>query len=356
MNKNPFSLYDFLGYLFPGLLTILIIFYMKSIIDTTEVEDFISFSKFMNTFTNGTNLQWWKSTMVLIVLSYVLGHIIAYFSSVSIEYFANKNFKYPSYYLLNNENRKYKDYLKTYFFDEVQFEKYRLVRTTVFFKIEKIRERKGYGKLLWRIILFIGLFPITGFFFSLGIFTGLNNLKVLSVTSVRFDEYFGFTDQEVRRMLEYYGLSGKYDTVKQWYDGYRFGNVDVYCPWDVISYCDELTDDPSAGPKDYWSNTSSNDVVRRLLEKSTAAMRDDIERLISGESVTKEVNEELTYNDLYSRAENVWSVLFTTGYLTQRGKADGEFRRLAIPNREIQNIFMNQIREWMPDAGKQWSR
>lgn len=179
------------------------------------------------------------------------------------------------------------------------------------------------------------------------IFTGLNNLKVLSVTSVRFDEYFGFTDQEVRRMLEYYGLSGKYDTVKQWYDGYRFGNVDVYCPWDVISYCDELTDDPSAGPKDYWSNTSSNDVVRRLLEKSTAAMRDDIERLISGESVPKEVNEELTYNDLYSRAENVWSVLFTTGYLTQRGKADGEFRRLAIPNREIQNIFMNQIREWM---------
>lgn len=178
MNKNPFSLYDFLGYLFPGLLTILIIFYMKSIIDTTEVEDFISFSKFMNTFTNGTNLQWWKSTMVLIVLSYVLGHIIAYFSSVSIEYFANKNFKYPSYYLLNNENRKYKDYLKTYFFDEVQFEKYRLVRTTVFFKIEKIRERKGYGKLLWRIILFIGLFPITGFFFSLGIFTGLNKFIV----------------------------------------------------------------------------------------------------------------------------------------------------------------------------------
>ena len=151
---------------------------MKSIIDTTEVEDFISFSKFMNTFTNGTNLQWWKSTMVLIVLSYVLGHIIAYFSSVSIEYFANKNFKYPSYYLLNNENRKYKDYLKTYFFDEVQFEKYRLVRTTVFFKIEKIRERKGYGKLLWRIILFIGLFPITGFFFSLGIFTGLNKFIV----------------------------------------------------------------------------------------------------------------------------------------------------------------------------------
>ena len=179
------------------------------------------------------------------------------------------------------------------------------------------------------------------------IFTGLNNLKVLSVTSVRFDEYFGFTDSEVRDILDYYGQSEKYPLVKEWYDGYRFGNVDVYCPWDVISYCDELTDDPETEPKDYWSNTSSNDVVKHFLENATTGTRDDIERLISGEAVVKEINEELTYNDLYRETENVWSILFTTGYLTQRGKSSGNVRQLAIPNREILNIFMTQIRDWI---------
>lgn len=179
------------------------------------------------------------------------------------------------------------------------------------------------------------------------IFTGLNNLKVLSVTSVRFDEYFGFTDSEVRDILNYYGQSEKYPLAKEWYDGYRFGNVDVYCPWDVISYCDELIDDPETEPKDYWSNTSSNDVIKHFLENATTATKDDIERLISGETVVKEINEELTYNDLYRETENVWSILLTTGYLTQRGKSSGNVRQLAIPNREILNIFMTQIRDWI---------
>ena len=179
------------------------------------------------------------------------------------------------------------------------------------------------------------------------IFTGLNNPKILSITSVRFDEYFGFTDSEVREMLHYYGLDEKYETFRDWYDGYRFGNVDVYCPWDVISYCDELTDDPSAEPKEYWSNTSGNDVVKKLLEKATADTRDDIERLIAGETVTKEIDEDLTYKELYDKLENVWSVLFTTGYLTQREKGSGNMRNLVIPNREVRNIFMTQIREWI---------
>ena len=178
------------------------------------------------------------------------------------------------------------------------------------------------------------------------IFTGLNNPKVLSITSVRFDEYFGFTDSEVKEMLEYYDLSGAYDAIKSWYDGYRFGNVDVYCPWDVISYCDELTDDPTAQPKDYWSNTSSNDVVRHFIEKIDDGLtKSEIEALLAGETVTKEIHEELTYNQLYSSIGNIWSVLFTTGYLTHRGKPDGKRFKLMIPNMEIRNIFAEQIME-----------
>lgn len=179
------------------------------------------------------------------------------------------------------------------------------------------------------------------------IFTGLNNLKVLSITSPRFNEYFGFTDGEVREMLEYYGLSFKYDTVREWYDGYRFGNAEVYCPWDVISYCDELTDDPLTEPKDYWSNTSSNHVIKRFLKMANANTRDEIERLIAGEPILKAINEGLTYKELYDNIDHVWSVLFTTGYLTQKGNAKGELRQLVIPNREIHNIFMTQIRDWM---------
>lgn len=157
------------------------------------------------------------------------------------------------------------------------------------------------------------------------IFTGLNNLKVLSVTSVKFDEYFGFTDEEVKEMLAYYELTDSYGTVKEWYDGYRFGNVDVYCPWDVINYIDELKDDKTLAPKNYWSNTSSNDVVRHFIEKVGQGLtKREMEALIAGESVEKEIRQELTYDQLYDSVDNIWSVLFTTGYLTQRGKPEGE--------------------------------
>ncbi len=178
------------------------------------------------------------------------------------------------------------------------------------------------------------------------VFTGLNNLKVLSITTVRFDEYFGFTDQEVQNLLAYYGLEDKYETIKNWYDGYRFGNADVYCPWDVIRYCDELTDDRAAEPKDYWTNTSSNDIVRHFLQAMGSRLaKSEMEALIAGETVEKEIHEDLTYNRLYDSADNLWSVLFMTGYLTYRGKPQGKRYQLAIPNREIRNIFTEQIME-----------
>ena len=152
------------------------------------------------------------------------------------------------------------------------------------------------------------------------IFTGLNNPKILSITTVRFDEYFGFTDREVREILEYYGFEDKYELMKEWYDGYRFGNVEVYCPWDVISYCDELLDDPDAVPRDYWSNTSGNDVVKHFVEMiDSKGTKGELEALAAGETVEKEIREDLTYDRLYESAENIWSVLFATGYLTQRG-------------------------------------
>ena len=178
------------------------------------------------------------------------------------------------------------------------------------------------------------------------IFTGLNNMKVLSVTDVRFDEYFGFTDHDVRELLQYYGLSEHYEAVKEWYDGYRFGNVSVYCPWDVISYCDHLCADPTIQPEDYWSNTSSNSIVRRFIDKANKQTKDEIERLIAGESIVKEIKQELTYNELDRTIDHLRSVLFMTGYLTQRGREDGKNYRLAIPNLEIRELFITKIREW----------
>ena len=177
------------------------------------------------------------------------------------------------------------------------------------------------------------------------IFTGLNNFEVLSVADVRFDEYFGFTDQEVRKLLEYYHLSDKYQQVKEWYDGDQFGNVEVYCPWDVMNYCVTLLADPNAEPQNYWINTSSNEVVRRFIRESdnSGTIRREIEGLVAGECIIKELHQELTYEDMYQTVDNIWSVLFTTGYLTQRGRSEGNIFRLAIPNREIRNIFTTQI-------------
>lgn len=182
------------------------------------------------------------------------------------------------------------------------------------------------------------------------IFTGLNNLKVLSIAEVQFDEAFGFTDREVREMLEYYGLSEHYEEIREWYDGYQFGNVEVYCPWDVINYCDALRADQDAQPKNYWSNTSSNEAVRRFIQESDkAAVRREIERLVAGEIITKEIHQELTYKDMYASLDNLWSVLFTTGYLTQRGKPEGNRFQLAIPNMEIRNIFTAQIMDFFKE-------
>ena len=182
------------------------------------------------------------------------------------------------------------------------------------------------------------------------IFTGLNNLKVRSVTDVRFDEYFGFTDPEVRMLFDYYGFTDSYDTAKKWYDGYRFGNVEVYCPWDVLNYCDSLLDDKDAQPENYWMNTSSNDAVKRFMEESAnAATKRDIESLVVGGVITKEIHQELTYPEIYETIDNIWSLLFTTGYLTKQGKAEGRQMKLAIPNLEIRDIFVTQIMEFFKE-------
>ena len=183
------------------------------------------------------------------------------------------------------------------------------------------------------------------------IFTGLNNLKVLSISDTRFDEYFGFTDLEVRDILEYYGLSEKYDAVKEWYDGYRIGKKNIYCPWDVVNYCDDLIADPELPPKNYWLNTSGNSVVRRFIEQTTnTTIKREIERLINGEYVEKTIREDLTYQDMYSSTDNIWSLLYMTGYLTQQGKSDGNLLRLVIPNREIRSIFALQIMEFFKES------
>ena len=182
------------------------------------------------------------------------------------------------------------------------------------------------------------------------IFTGLNNFNVLSVTSVQFDEYFGFTNEEVKEMLKYFDLSQHYDTVKEWYDGYLFGKQAVYCPWDVISYCKNLCADSSAMPEDYWSNTSSNSIVRRFIDKSGKQTKEEIERLIAGEAIVKEIKQELTYNEFDKSIDHLWSVLFTTGYLTKRKRVDSRKYELMIPNREIRELFILQIQEWFADT------
>lgn len=184
------------------------------------------------------------------------------------------------------------------------------------------------------------------------IFTGINNFKVLSVMDTRFDEQFGFTDEEVKKMLLDYGLSSHFEEVKEWYDGYRFGNADVYCPWDVVNYIDLLCADPNATPQDFWSNSSSNSIVRRFIDKANVQTKAEIEQLIAGESIEKDVSQELTYNEIDRSIENLWSVLWTTGYLTQNGRTVSGKYLLKIPNREIRNLFTRQIKEWFSDVLK----
>lgn len=183
------------------------------------------------------------------------------------------------------------------------------------------------------------------------IFTGLNNFKVLSIADARFDEQFGFTDSEVIDILEEYGVSDKISEVKDWYDGYRFGKADVYCPWDVINYVDHLQADPNARPQAYWINSSGNGLVRRLINIADESTKDEIERLIAGETIEKAIRLELTYDEIDNSIDNIWSVLFTTGYLTNAGEielpgGDGYGYRLVIPNKEVRQVFVSQIQEW----------
>ena len=179
------------------------------------------------------------------------------------------------------------------------------------------------------------------------IFTGLNNLKVCSISDVKFDEFFGFTDEEVRAMLSAYGLESHYDETRTWYDGYRFGGQDVYCPWDVINYCDDLLSNPRQKPRAYWMNTSGNDMVRRLIDRSTnGTTQMEIERLIAGETITKTLNEQLTHNEVDASIENIWSLLYMTGYLTAVDYPDGNRYELRIPNREVRQIYMQQVLSW----------
>ena len=182
------------------------------------------------------------------------------------------------------------------------------------------------------------------------IFTGLNNFKVLSIMDARFDEQFGFTDSEVEELLAAYNLDSHFTEIKEWYDGYHFGNADVYCPWDVINYVDLLRFDPTAKPQDFWSNSSGNALVRSFIDKADVQTKDEIERLIADEYIEKEISQELTYDEIDKSIANLWSVLFTTGYLTKQGVTDDGKVRLSIPNREIKNLFIKKIREWFSDT------
>ena len=184
------------------------------------------------------------------------------------------------------------------------------------------------------------------------IFTGLNNLKVHTISDVRYDEYFGFTDSDVDELLEFYGLSSYKNIIRDWYDGYRFGDSDVYCPWDVINYCDELLAAPDIPPKNYWANTSGNDLILRLLEKADQTTKDEVEDLLNGGKITKRIRQELTYRDIEDSVENVWSVLYAAGYLTGMhvDQADADIFSLWIPNGEIRKLFYELVQDWFREV------
>ena len=184
------------------------------------------------------------------------------------------------------------------------------------------------------------------------IFTGLNNLKVHTISDFRYDEYFGFTNADVDELLEFYGLASCKGVIRDWYDGYRFGDTDVYCPWDVINYCDELLAAPAAPPKNYWANTSGNDLILRLLEKADQTTKDEVEEVLNGGKITKRVRQELTYRDIDDSVENVWSVLYATGYLTGKhvDQADADIFNLWIPNGEIRKLFYELVQDWFREV------
>lgn len=182
------------------------------------------------------------------------------------------------------------------------------------------------------------------------IFTGLNNFDVNSIIDVEHDEQFGFTEAEVQELLQYYDREAAAPVMKAWYDGYRFGNADVYCPWDVINYAKKLLANPQAEPQAFWINSSGNDLVKRFVDKADKTTQDEIERLIAGEAIEKAVRLELTYGEVDNSIDNLWSVLFTTGYLTQAGRVERGVYKLIIPNREVREVFVFQIQEWFKNT------
>lgn len=178
------------------------------------------------------------------------------------------------------------------------------------------------------------------------IFTGLNNFKVYSADDIRYDEEFGFTNEDVKKILSDYNQQDHFLEVKEWYDGYHFGNADIYCPWDVINYMDDLMSNPKAKPKAYWINSSGNNLVKRFIDKADTTTKDEVEQLISGNAVEKRIRLDLTYDEIDNSVENLWSVLFTTGYLTRFGESENGVYKLVIPNKEVREIFILQIRDW----------
>ena len=184
------------------------------------------------------------------------------------------------------------------------------------------------------------------------IFTGLNNLNVMTVSDPYFCDSFGFTDDEVRELLRFYGLEEFYNTMRDWYDGYQFGTASIYCPWDVIKYVQILLRDREAEPENYWANTSGNDLIRRFIEKANKNTKAEIEQLVNGGTIIKNIKKELTYREIDDSIENVWSVLFATGYLTQRGRSSGKQLRLTIPNKEIRELFIDLVKDWFKETSR----
>src|SRR5699024_6492011 len=184
------------------------------------------------------------------------------------------------------------------------------------------------------------------------IFTGLNNLNVMTVSDPYFCDSFGFTDDEVRELLRFYGLEEFHNTMRDWYDGYQFGTASIYCPWDVIKYVQILLRDREAEPENYWANTSGNDLVRHFIEKANKNTKAEIEQLVNGGTIIKNIKKELTYREIDDSIENVWSVLFATGYLTQRGRSSGKQLLLTIPNKEIRELFIDLVKDWFKETSR----
>ena len=182
------------------------------------------------------------------------------------------------------------------------------------------------------------------------IFTGLNNLNVMTISDPYFCDSFGFTEDEVTELLDYYGLNDFHDTVRDWYDGYQFGDTSVYCPWDVIKYAQILLKDKEAEPENYWANTSGNDLIRRLLKKANQSTRSDVEQLINGGTIIKPIRQELTYREVEDSIDNIWSVLYSTGYLTCSRRLPGKRMELALPNREVRELFNELVKDWFEET------